>query len=164
MKEFFSHLNPDIRLKDHLQIVGENGKKILLDKQLNLDKNLLSEVAYLVGISHDFGKFTQYFQDYLYGKTSESGSTHHGLISALFTFEVLSEFVKIKSSEHNKIHNYLPLFGYFIVKHHHGNLNDINCDVESKNLDKEFNFIREQLLSIKKSEKEIEKIYTFLFQ
>lgn len=164
MKEFFSHLNPDIRLKDHLQIVGENGKKILLDKQLNLDKNLLSDVAYLVGISHDFGKFTQYFQDYLYGKTSESGSTHHGLISALFTFEVLSEFVKIKSGEHNKIHNYLPLFGYFIVKHHHGNLNDINSDVESKNLDKEFNFIREQLLSIKKSEKEIEKIYTFLFQ
>ncbi len=164
MKEFYSHLNPDIRLNDHLQIVGENGKKILVDKQLNLDKNLLLDVAYLVGISHDFGKFTQYFQDYLYGKTSESGLTHHGLISALFTFEVLSEFVKIKSGEHNKIHNYLPLFGYFIVKHHHGNLSDINSDVESKNLDKEFNFIREQLLSIKKSEKEIEKIYTVLFQ
>ncbi len=165
MKEFFSHLNPDIRLKDHLQTVGENGKKILLEKQLNnLDKNLLSDVVYLVGISHDFGKFTQYFQDYLYGKTAESGLTHHGLVSALFTFEVLSEFVKIKSAEDNNIHNYLPLFGYFIVKHHHGNLNDINSDVESKDLDKEFNFIREQLLCIKKSEKEIEEIYTILFQ
>jgi len=66
MKEFFSHLNPDIRLKDHLQILGENGKKLLLEKQLNnLDKNLLSDVAYLIGISHDFGKFSQYFQDYL---------------------------------------------------------------------------------------------------
>ncbi|MCZ7360746.1 MAG: CRISPR-associated helicase Cas3' [Candidatus Methanoperedens sp.] len=165
MKEFFSHLNPDIRLKDHLQIVGENGKKILLEKQLNnLDKNLLSDIAYLVGISHDFGKFTQYFQDYLYGRTSESGWTHHGLISALFTFEVLSEFVRIKNAEDHKIHNYLPLFGYFIVKHHHGNLNDINSDVESKDLIKEFNFIREQLLSIKKSEKEIEEIYNGLFQ
>lgn len=165
MKEFFSHLNPDIRLKNHLQIVGENGKKILLEKQLNnLDKNFLSDVAYLVGISHDFGKFTQYFQDYLYGKTSESGLTHHGLISALFTFEVLSEFVRIKNVEDHKIHNYLPLCGYFIVKHHHGNLNDINSDVESKDLIKEFNFIREQLLGIKKSEKEIEEIYNGLFQ
>lgn len=170
MKEFFSHLNPDIRLKDHLQIVGENGKKILLDKQLNLDKNLLSDVAYLVGISHDFGKFTQYFQDYLYGKSSENGFTHHGLISALFTFEVLSEFIKIKrvednkSVEDNKIHKYLPLIGYFIVKHHHGNLKDINGDVDSKELSKEFGFIRKQLLCINKTEKEIREIYDALFE
>ena len=164
MKEFFSHLNPNIRLKDHLQILGENGKKILLEKQLNnLDKNLLSDVAYLIGISHDFGKFSQYFQDYLSGKTSESGLTHHGLISALFTFEVLSEFVKIKS-EDNKIHKYLPLIGYFIVKHHHGNLKDINSDVDSKELAKEFSFIREQLLCINKTEKEIGEIYDVLFE
>lgn len=164
MKEFFSHLNPDIRLKDHLQIVGENGKKILLDKQLNLDKNLLSDVAYLVGISHDFGKFTQYFQDYLYGKSSDNGLTHHGLISALFTFEVLSEFMKIKRVEEYKIQKYLPLIGYFIVKHHHGNLKDINGDVDSKELSKEFGFIRKQLLCINKTEKEIREIYDALFE
>jgi len=164
MMKFFSHRQPDILLKDHLRTVGETGRKILLDKRINnLDKQFLSDVAYLIGISHDFGKFTHYFQDYLDKKRNGDGLTHHGLISALFTYEVLSEFVKIKKYENNPLFKNIPLLGYFIVKHHHGNLDDIKNDADSDQLFKEFSNIREQISDIRKNEYEIEQIYSILF-
>ncbi len=164
MTIFFSHRQPDVLLKDHLRSVGETGRRILLDKRINhLDKQFLSDVAYLIGISHDFGKFTHYFQDYLDKKRSGDGLTHHGLISALFTYEVLSEFVKIKKYENNALSKNIPLLGYFIVKHHHGNLDDIKNDADSDQLFKEFSNIREQISDIRKKEYEIEKIYSNLF-
>lgn len=163
MTEFFSHRHPDIRLEDHLRTVGENGRKILLEKQINnLDKQFLSDVAYLIGISHDFGKFTHYFQEYLNKKRSGDGLTHHGLISALFTYEVLSDFVKIRKYEDNPVFKFIPLIGYFLVKHHHGNLDDIQNDSNSNLLYKEFAFIREQILDIKNNEVEIKNFYAAL--
>jgi len=164
MTNFFSHRQPDIFLNDHLKSVGETGRNILLEKRINnLDKKFLSDAAYLIGISHDFGKFTHYFQDYLNEKRSGDGLTHHGLISALFTYEVLSEFVMIKRYENNPLFKYIPLLGYFIVKHHHGNLDDIKNDADSDQLFKEFSNIREQILDIRNNEPEIEKIYSVLF-
>lgn len=164
MTEFFSHRQPDILLKDHLKIVGQNGRNVLLNKRINnLDIHFLADVAYLIGISHDFGKFTQYFQDYLNKKRKGDGLTHHGLISALFTYEVLSEFTKNKKYQNNSILKYTPLLGYFIVKHHHGNLDDIRTDVNSIELFDEFRNIKPQLSDIRKQESEIKTVYSSLF-
>jgi CRISPR-associated endonuclease/helicase Cas3 len=165
MTNFFSHRQPDILLKDHLRTVGESGRNILLEKHINyLDKQFLSDTAYLIGMSHDFGKFTHFFQDYLDKKRSGDGLTHHGLISALFTYEVLSEFVMIKKYENNPLLKYIPLLGYFIVKHHHGNLDDIKNDANSDQLFKEFSNIQEQILDIQKNERDIERIYSLLLE
>ena len=163
--KFFSHHNPDILLQDHLKSVGESGRKILLEKRINdLDNRFLSDVIYLIGISHDFGKFTTYFQDYLEKKRRGDGVTHHGLISAIFTYEVLSEYTRIKKNETHSFYKYIPLLGYIIVKHHHGNLDDIKNDVNPDQVFKEFLNIREQLLDIRKNENEVKKIYSRLFQ
>ncbi|AGB03157.1 CRISPR-associated helicase/endonuclease Cas3 [Methanoregula formicica] len=161
---FFSHRHPDILLKDHLKTVGETERNILLEKRINnLDKQFLSDVAYLIGISHDFGKFTTFFQEYLEKKRRSEGLTHHGLISALFTYEVLSEFIRIRKYENHALFKYIPFFGYIIVKHHHGNLDAIEKDVNSEQLLREFSNIREQLSDVRRNDPDIKEIYSVLF-
>ena len=56
--EFYSHLEPEkIILKDHLQYVGDRSEKIIQTKKFDgINKDILSDVSYLIGISHDFGK------------------------------------------------------------------------------------------------------------
>ena len=134
-----------------MKSVGESGRKILLEKRINdLDNRFLSDVIYLIGISHDFGKFTTYFQDYLEKKRRGDGVTHHGLISAIFTYEVLSEYTRIKKNETHSFYKYIPLLGYIIVKHHHGNLDDIKNDVNPDQVFKEFLNIRERAVGYPK--------------
>jgi len=163
MMEFYSH--PDIKLEDHLREVGESARETIASKVLNeIDVGILSDIAYLVGISHDFGKFTTYFQDYLQGRRGEDGLTHHGLISALFAFEMVSRYIKNKDLGSHNIYRILPLISYFVVKHHHGGLDDIEKDLNAKSLMDEFLNIKEQLVDMRGNESHIEDIYTRLFK
>lgn len=163
MMEFYSH--PDIKLEDHLREVGESARKTIASKVLDeIDGGILSDIAYLVGISHDFGKFTTYFQDYLQSKRGEDGLTHHGLISALFAFELVARYIKNKNLERHNVYGVLPLISYFVVKHHHGGLDDIERDLNAKSLMDEFLNIKEQLTDMRGNESHIEDIYTRLFE
>lgn len=164
MTDFYSHRHPDIMLADHLRIVGENSRDILFETRIfALDKQFLLDVAYLIGISHDFGKFTHFFQDYLNKKRPGDDLTHHGLISALFTYEVLLNFIKIQKQENHPIFKYIPLIGYFVVKHHHGNLNNIKNDLNPVHIHTEFSNIRQQITDIKTNNQKIKNIYIPLF-
>jgi CRISPR-associated endonuclease/helicase Cas3 len=131
--KFYSHLEPEkILLKDHLQYVGNRSKRIINSKTLTeLDKHIISDVSYIVGISHDFGKYTTFFQEKLKGLKDKNDSlTHHGLISALFAFELVNEYLKQRKCENEKPYKFLPLIAYFIIKHHHGNLDNIETDLD----------------------------------
>ena len=57
--EFYSHLEPEmILLRNHLQHVGNRSWRIINSKEFNdIDKDVISNVSYLIGISHDFGKY-----------------------------------------------------------------------------------------------------------
>lgn len=163
MVEFYSH--PGIKLEDHLRGVGESAREIIASKVLReIDVGILSDIAYLVGISHDFGKFTLYFQDYLQGRRGEDGLTHHGLISALFAFELVAFYIKNKNLEGHSVYSVLPLISYFVVKHHHGGLDDIERDLNAKSLMDEFLNIKEQLADMRRNESHIKDIYTRLFK
>lgn len=163
LMEFYSH--PDIKLEDHLREVGESARKTIASKVLDeIDGGILSDIAYLVGISHDFGKFTTYFQDYLQSKRGEDGLTHHGLISALFALELVARYIKNKNLERHNVYGVLPLISYFVVKHHHGGLDDIERDLNAKSLMDEFLNIKEQLTDMRGNESHIEDIYTRLFE
>jgi len=67
LSKVYSH--PDKLLVDHLQKVGDLCRQNLSLKKLNLDGyidfNILKDIFYLVGVAHDFGKATTYFQEYL---------------------------------------------------------------------------------------------------
>jgi CRISPR-associated endonuclease/helicase Cas3 len=100
--EFYSHLEPEmISLRDHLQYVGNRCQKIINSKEFSdIDRSIISDVSYLIGISHDFGKYATFFQEKLNGLRDRNDRlTYHGLISAFFAFEVVNEYIKQKISK-----------------------------------------------------------------
>lgn len=145
MIEFYSHAVEDESgnrkgsklLKNHLQEVGNAVKKLIIHSPPN-NLKLVPESGYLLGIAHDFGKYTVYFQDYLLRDIKDTQSRHHhGLISAIFA----SYLAKKCQKENDGYGKYMPLLFYFVVLHHHGDLNALELDlVRGKDL-KEKDFL-----------------------
>lgn len=101
-------------LVEHLTGVSSIG--VNLAKRVNLNKYDI-EVINMLGMCHDFGKATKYFQDKLIsGKSHEFDK--HGLISALFVYWLC----KYKWGNCD-----LAIISYLLVKRHHGNLKNA-CD------------------------------------
>jgi len=151
--EFLSHAEIDNKeitykklLKDHLSEVASNIREKI--KEVYKD-DVLAEAGYIVGVSHDFGKYTTYFQDYLLTGKSKSNLEWHGFISAVFAAYLMEN---IKSE--GKIYSYLPLLSYFAVLHHHGNLYSFDSDVvpiqklSSKNFELVDTRMRDKLLLV----------------
>lgn len=102
---YYSH--PGKLLIDHLKNVSKISASFVQDKY----KSLLEVIC----VSHDFGKYTTYFQDYLFNKNKvKSGLSNHGFISAVFASYCVLKLFGEK--------DFLPLISYSIVLHHHGSL------------------------------------------
>jgi CRISPR-associated endonuclease/helicase Cas3 len=163
--DFFSHLG--ICLKSHLQYVGNKSLEIIKSKKIvELDNNIISEAAYLIGISHDFGKYTTFFQKKLKNSIIVNKSlTYHSLISSIFAFELMNDYIKQKKYENIYPYKFLPLIAYFIVKHHHGNLDDIKNDLNHIQLfEYGFKNIQKQLQDIKQNNNQIKSEYVELLK
>ena len=129
--ELLSHPQKSLRL--HLEGVAELSKQTIAAKRLDfpdIGNTTLEDITYILGVCHDFGKSTQFFQEYIREKDDSrklklknKPQTKHGLISAIFTYFVLKKYL----SEKNEELWYLAIFGYLMVKRHHGNLkNPVN--------------------------------------
>ncbi|MFW6015813.1 MAG: CRISPR-associated helicase Cas3' [bacterium] len=102
-------------LKVHLKSVATNSRNVLLNKDLSLSyisKQVLADISYLIGIAHDFGKTTTFFQNYLVYKINNNFS-HHGLISALLGYLLIKRYCDDQI---------IPLIAYMVIKKHHGNI------------------------------------------
>ncbi|NQT67603.1 MAG: CRISPR-associated helicase Cas3' [Actinobacteria bacterium] len=127
--------HPDKLLYEHLQKVGDLCQRNLSLKKLNInecvDFNVLRDISYLIGVTHDFGKSTSYFQNYLQEeneikkiKLKNNLETHHGFISALFAYYVVKEYLSKGNFINKEYYKYLPVISFLVVKKHHGNLNN----------------------------------------
>lgn len=139
--------HPDTFLKDHLLNVGITCNNILTLKKLNLDEyvdfEILKDISYLVGITHDFGKASSYFQKYINENDKlkmiglkNKPETHHGLLSSIFTYYVVKEYLLSKKLYRKEYYKYLPIISFLIVKRHHGNLNNAIDETIFKESDK----------------------------
>lgn len=112
--EFYSHKNK--KLIDHLIEVENLSIKSVDAKYIKAEK--------IISCCHDFGKYTTYFQKYLFSG-EKSRYANHGFISALFAaycmFNIIGE------------DNYLPLIAYSCVLHHHGSLENLSNDLPKNN-------------------------------
>lgn len=133
LNDLKSHL--DKTLFDHLENVGRRSKEILESKKLDLndfiDFETLKDVSYLIGVSHDFGKSTDYFQEYIEErddtkrrKLKNKPETHHAFISSLFAYFVISKYLSKRKLIEKKRYKYLPIISFLVVKRHHGNLDN----------------------------------------
>jgi len=125
---FYSH--PNVLLKDHLRLVSDKSISFFNNiKNLINDKSLI-EISRLIGLGHDFGKYTTFFQEHLLNSQNKPGNkkSHHSLISALFTTSIIKHYfnIDIKNSGKEKYNLILP---YLTVLHHHGDLDNAEDDI-----------------------------------
>lgn len=144
---------PEKPLKTHLFNVGEHSRRLIESMRLDLtiiSQEKLAELAYFIGIFHDFGKATTWFQDYINGDRKGDNLTHHSFISAVVCFHAVREKFD------------LPIWAmvaYLLVKRHHSDLETLSPH-ETNNMDiagKQFPDI------LKNQAGEVEEIYSEAF-
>ncbi|MBL0717368.1 MAG: CRISPR-associated endonuclease Cas3'', partial [Desulfosarcina sp.] len=151
---------PGQLLIDHLENTAKLCSEIR-NKKVNFkgtDMDVLGNVAWLTGFTHDLGKATCFFQEYLKEKDEtkkrslrNKSKTHHGLLSSLFTYRIVKDFICSKKLSEHPIYGYLPIISCLIVKRHHGNplnLKDEIIGIEPENNPEAFKVIKKQLESI----------------
>ena len=152
--------HPDKLLKEHLENVGRLSKEILGSKTINC-KEIFAEVAYMIGITHDFGKATTYFQNWL-ENGRKTQYARHGFLSSLVGYLIIRDFL----SNIQKLDEfwYLPGIAWIVINKHHGNLRDIlNEETEKLKDQSELEIIKEQLNDIfSNSLTEVVEIYNSL--
>ena len=125
---FYSH--PGIPLEDHLIGVAELSDLFLSEKPFEI-RERLNSICRVIALTHDIGKATRYFQDYLYAddkeKLKKNNETWHSLFSSVCAYHLTKEL-----SLSDEIY---PVFAFLAIKRHHGNLRDVRDDVLFDNND-----------------------------
>ncbi|MFN3247533.1 MAG: CRISPR-associated endonuclease Cas3'', partial [Leptonema sp. (in: bacteria)] len=110
----FSH--PNKILDEHLINVANLIEFFLRDKPESIQKKLLP-VAKIAGFTHDLGKATRSFQDYITSKSNENAKkTQHTKFSAVCSYYIC----KTQTED-----DLLSFFCYVSVRRHHSNLKSI---------------------------------------
>ena len=152
--------HPDKLLKEHLKNVGRLSKEILEFKTIDY-KEIFAEISYLIGITHDFGKATTYFQNWL-EKGKKTQYAQHGFLSSIVGYLVVKDFL-LSGQKLNEFW-YLPGIAWIVINKHHGNLGDIlNEEAERLKDQSELEAVKKQLKDIFSNNlAEVVEIYNLL--
>ncbi|MCD6401362.1 MAG: CRISPR-associated endonuclease Cas3'', partial [Anaerolineales bacterium] len=132
---------PEKPLFEHLQNVSHICRETIASQKLNLmqmNKMDLGKLSFLIGLFHDFGKATSWFQNYIRGHEKSSHFTNHSLFSAIVGYYAVLQEMK------NEKWAYIA---YMIIKRHHGNLESFEQCGDKLNLAP----VKEQLKNIQKT-------------
>ncbi len=159
--EFYSHsrknddgsISPTKKLRHHLGGVVENIASNLHPHVNFPDFRLPSDLPKLLGLFHDLGKHTTYFQDYLLREKFKNAlKKSHSLLSAVFAFNFAEAFVELSDRR-------LPFILYYCIKHHHGSLpNPMKRSDKSRQLSMQKNLKTQTKNLLENATPEIEKL------
>ncbi len=153
---FYSHFDRNTNysklLREHLREVADSMVRIYANhKQVIKKIPIDDEFLYYVGIAHDFGKYTSYFQKWLLEKQKDSKNRHwHSFIGSIFAAWLCKKLDSWR---------YLPLVAYEVVLHHIGDLKNFDDDLKKEN--EHLNIAKEQIQDIKQRKSIVEKEYGF---
>ena len=106
-----------IYLSDHLLNVASSCKRIVEDLNLDLrliSKGSLAELAFRIGLLHDLGKASTYFQKKLSGDDSQGQMANHSLISAIIAYQNIGKMKELPT--------FTAPLAFKIIQRHHGDL------------------------------------------
>jgi CRISPR-associated endonuclease/helicase Cas3 len=84
--------HPGKFLQCHLENVAKLSEDIVNSKCIK-NKELFSRIAYLIGVSHDFGKSTTFFQKML-NNDEKTKYANHGFLSSLFGYYATKTYLR----------------------------------------------------------------------
>lgn len=148
----YSH--PGRLLEEHLIGVANLADSFCKDKSFPQQERL-KNLTRTIALSHDLGKATTFFQNYLKADEKEKlkfknqKETRHGLFSAVCAYYLVKELL----NRTNEDVGYYPFFAFEVVKRHHGNLQDlideaIFNDEDKKLVNKQLENINEENFTI----------------
>ncbi|MHA1867564.1 MAG: CRISPR-associated helicase Cas3' [Candidatus Heimdallarchaeaceae archaeon] len=169
--KIFSH--PNKTILEHLKETENEIENILkkLNPNFSIKKRHIIKIARILALTHDIGKCTLFFQEYLsaneagdYKKLREYRSSklhHHGLISAVFTFYTLKKLIDSSNGYLDELNSeyreLVPYIGFLTIKKHHGNLGNFYDEIIINRTTEER--IKQQLESF---HPQIEKVVDFI--
>ncbi len=120
--------HPDKPLEEHLiktSLLAE-----IFAQEAGVEEHL-KEMSKIISLSHDIGKATEFFQDYLNSPDNEKAQrpeTRHGLLSAVCAYFATKEIYPDNKS-------LLPFVSFVAVRRHHRDLIDLKDEnISEKNL------------------------------
>lgn len=124
--EYYAHYDKEKDekqlLRDHLLSVANLAREQILPcvKFDEIDNLILKEAIYWMGYTHDIGKYSTYFQNYLiYDKDSKL--KEHAHISACYAYNLLNSFLS-HEIKNTSIINQFIFFCYLSIRLHHTSL------------------------------------------
>lgn len=147
--------HPDKTLEEHLENVG-NFSRNSIEKLSVENKDTLSNISFLIGISHDFAKSTSFFQKYL-NDHKKNSNAYHSFLSAIFTYYAVNNYIL---SNNEDINEDLAIIAYIIVLKHHGNLDDVSRLANKHEEKIESKEILNQINDLKNNETTLESFYS----
>ena len=115
-----------------------------------LKKDDLAQISFIIGMLHDFGKATSYFQDYIRNIRGGDNYTRHGFVSALVTYYAIEKCLDLEDSD---LKRKFQAITYLIVKRHHGNLETIKSSDDDESLKTSIDVAKKQLKNIEQNHK-----------
>ncbi len=151
--ECFAH--PDKPLWEHLESTGKICEALVEELNLNipnLPKEKIQNISKIIGLYHDFGKATKFFQDYLLednpdkkARLKNKDETKHSLLSAVATYFAIEKCLQENEPE-NEWNEFLQISSFVVVRRHHSNLISILDDLAID--DYEYSVLKKQINSI----------------
>lgn len=123
MSHSFSEIrsHPDKPFLEHIRQTTENILRIHKNNRVSFPAGF-DKFLGIIGTTHDLGKLTTFFQDYLKSKRRNE-FTNHALLSSIFTFKALQELSEFQDT-------LWPAFGFWIVKRHHTNIENFSSEID----------------------------------
>ena len=123
MEDFYSHIEQDEvkniisrkLLRNHLSEVGKGMDRTLSGLPLAAAEVCIAKVGFVIGVGHDFGKYTTYFQKYLLTGRKSGDLQQHGFISGLWVSYQMFKLLESDPTAQVVWVKYMPLMAYFTV-------------------------------------------------
>lgn len=150
--DLMSH--PNKKLENHLKNVADFSYDVFNFLEIE-NKELFSNISFLIGLTHDFAKSTSFFQTYLSDHTKKE-NTQHSFLSAIFTYYVVKNYL---DKNNINFESNLSIISYIVVLAHHGNLKDITKldDYNEKKINSKI--VLKQIEDLKSSDDNLSKFY-----
>lgn len=148
--------HPHKYLEDHLKNVANFSKSSFFSLTFK-NNELFSEIAFKIGLTHDFAKSTSFFQDYITTEISNENKSH-SFLSAMLAYYVVDKYLDRNNINFDKN---LAIIAYIVVLHHHGNIKNI-MELDKYQEDKFLSKITQnQLIDLKKADKGLFDFYNY---